>query len=270
MADLITSAGNPVVKRMRQLAERKHRRREGVFVVHGIQPVWQAVEAQADIEFLAVAPELLKYAPAARMVEEQEGRGVRVVRISADLFTRLADRDGPSGLAAVVRGRLRELDEIPVGSDTRLVVLHEVGNPGNLGTIIRTADATDTAGVILIGKATDPFDPAAVKASMGALFNVPIAHVTTADEFFSWAAEHGITVATTSAAADSNFWKIEYPTPLAILLGAEGPGLPPDVLERGDLRLHIPMTGTAESLNLAVSAGVLLYEAWRKTGGPQG
>lgn len=270
MADLITSTGNPVVKRMRQLAERKHRRREGAFVVHGIQPVWQAVEAQADIELLVVAPDLLKYAPAARMVEEQEERGVRVVRISADLFIRLSDRDGPSGLAAIVRGRLRQLDEIPVRPDARLVVLYEVGNPGNLGTIVRTADATDTTAVILIGKATDPFDPVAVKASMGALFNVPVAHAATAEDFLSWAGEHGITVATTSAAAETNFWHMEYPTPLAIMLGAEGPGLPPDVLARGELRLHIPMVGTAESLNLAVSAGVLLYEAWRKTGGPQG
>ncbi|MFB8084928.1 TrmH family RNA methyltransferase [Streptomyces sp. NPDC055992] len=270
MADLITSTGNPVVKRMRQLGERKHRRREGAFVVHGVQPVWQAVEGHAEIEMLVVAPDLLKYAPAARMVEEQEERGVRVVRISSDLFIRLSDRDGPSGLAAIVRGRLRKLDEISVEAGTRLVVLHEVGNPGNLGTIVRTADATDTAGVVLIGRATDPFDPAAVKASMGALFNVPVAHVETADEFFSWAAEHGISVATTSAAAESNFWDMEYATPLAIMLGSEGPGLPPDVLERGDVRLHIPMVGTAESLNLAVSAGVLLYEAWRKAGTPQG
>ncbi|MCW5254642.1 TrmH family RNA methyltransferase [Streptomyces sp. SHP 1-2] len=270
MADLITSTGNPVVKRMRQLSERKHRRREGAFVVEGVQPVWQAVEAGAGIEVLVVAPELLRYEPALRMVREQEERGVRVVRVGAGLFTRLSERDGPSGLAAIVRGRLRELDEITVRPDSRMVVLYEVANPGNLGTIVRTADATDTAAVILIGKATDPFDPAAVKASMGALFNVPVAHAATADEFFSWAADRGVTVATTSAAAESNFWTIGYPTPLAILLGAEGPGLPAEVLERGDIRLHIPMVGTAESLNLAVSAGVLLYEAWRGAGGPQG
>jgi TrmH family RNA methyltransferase len=262
MPDLITSAANPLIKRVRQLGDRRHRRREGAFVVQGAQPVWQAVEAGAGIEVLIVAPDLLRGQAAAK-VAEQEARGVRVARLSAELFGRIADRDGPAGLAAIVAASLRGLDAIEVRPDSVFVALHEVGNPGNLGTIIRTADAAGAAGVILLGASTDPFDPAAVKASMGAVFSVPLA-ATSPEEFLRWCRQGEISVAVTSGTGSGVFWDTALPLPVAILLGSEGTGLPADLLAAGDLRLRIPMTGTAESLNLAVAAGVLLYEAWRQ------
>jgi len=261
MTDLISSAANPVVKRMRLLGDRKQRRREGAFVVEGIQPVWQAVEAGADVEVLVVAPALLGGSPAEQMVAGQEAAGTRVARVTGELFARLSARDGPSGLAAIVRARVPGLAGLPVTPDAVFVALHEVGNPGNLGTIIRTADAAGAAGVVLVGPAADPFDPAAVRASMGALFAVPVARAADPAELFAWAAGSGVSVTTTSAKAERSFWEARYPRPLALLLGAEGAGLPDDVLAAGDAQVRIPMTGTAESLNLAVAAGLLLYQA---------
>lgn len=264
MPELITSAANPLVKRIRGLAERKQRRREGVFFVEGLQPVWQAVEAGATIELFVVAPDLLVSERARELLAAQEARGVRVAHLAASIFTSLSDRDGPTGLGAIVRARLARLEELPVREDAPLVALHRIGNPGNLGTIIRTADATGAGGIILLGETTDPFAPAAVKASMGALFALPIAHTTDPEQFFAWAAERGVAIVTTSARATDEHWGIRYPRPLAILLGSEGDGLPPDLLARGDLRVRIPMAGTARSLNLAVAAGVLLYEIRRQ------
>ncbi|HEY2307071.1 MAG TPA: RNA methyltransferase [Streptosporangiaceae bacterium] len=262
MTELISSAANPVVKRMRLLGDRKHRRREGAFVVEGIQPVWQAVEAGADVEVLVVAPDLLG-SRIAGMVAAREAAGVRVARLTGELFARVSARDGPSGLAAIVRGRVPGLASLPVTPDAVFVALHEIGNPGNLGTIIRTADAAGGTGVVLIGAAADPFDPAAVKASMGALFAVPVARAADPAQFFAWAAGSAVTVVTTSAQARTSFWEAGYPRPLALLFGAEGAGLPGDVLAGGDIQVRIPMTGTAESLNLAVAAGLLLYQARR-------
>jgi TrmH family RNA methyltransferase len=262
MTELISSATNPLVKRIRLLGDRKHRRREGAFVVEGIQPVWQAVEAGADVEVLVVAPDLLG-TRAASMVAAQEAAGVRVARLTGELFARVSARDGPSGLAAIVRGRVPGLATLPVTPGAVFLALHEIGNPGNLGTIVRTADAAGGTGVVLIGAAADPFDPAAVKASMGALFAVPVARAADPAEFFAWAAGSAVTVITTSAMARTSFWEAGYPRPLALLLGAEGAGLPDDVLAAGDLQVRIPMTGTAESLNLAVAAGLLLYQARR-------
>jgi RNA methyltransferase, TrmH family len=267
MAELISSAANPLAKRVRALAGRKHRRREGAFVVEGVQPVWQAVSSGAEIETLIVAPDLLRGSPALAMVAEQRARGTRVARLTRDLFERLSDRDGPSGLAAIVRWPVLALPDLAVGPDAVFVALHEIGNPGNLGTIIRTADAAGAAGVVLLGDTTDPFAPAAVKASMGALFSVPVAHAGVPGELFEWARARGVSVAATSAHAGSEHWSTSYPAPLALLLGSEGEGLPADLLEWGDLRVRIPMVGSADSLNLAVAAGILVYEVRRRRAG---
>ncbi len=263
MTDIISSAANPLVKRMRLLADRKHRRREGAFVVEGIQPVWRAVEAGWEIETLIVAPDLLAGSPAVGMVAEQEAKGARVARLSRDLFLRLSGREGPAGLAAIVRARYRGLHDLAAAPDAVFAALHRIGNPGNLGTIIRTADAVGASGVVLIGDCADPFAPTAVKASMGSLFAVDVAHVPGPGAFFGWATANGIQVLATSGAAGSEHWSTRYRPPLAVLLGSEGDGLPDDLLARADLRIRIPMTGTAESLNLAVAAGVMLYEVRR-------
>jgi RNA methyltransferase, TrmH family len=268
MAEVISSAANPLVKRVRALADRKHRRREAAYVVQGIQPVWQAVEAGAQFEVLIVAPDLLRHAGAAAMVAAQEAAGVRVAQLSAELFGRIADRDGPSGLAAIVRSAPVPLAELAVDAGSLFVALHSAGNPGNVGTIIRTASAAGAAGVILIGPSADPYDPVAVKASMGALFSVPVVTVESAAEFLDWARGRAVTVAATSARGSVSCWDAELPLPLTVLLGSEGAGLPDDLLAAADLRVKIPMTGTAESLNLAVAAGILLYEVRRRTAFP--
>jgi TrmH family RNA methyltransferase len=272
MAEVISSAANPLIKRVRLLADRKHRRREGAFVVQGIQPVWQAVEAGADIETLIVAPDLLRPPAATAMVFDQEQQGLPVARVSADLFTRIADRDGPAGLAAIVRARPVPLARLAATAGSVFAALHQVGNPGNLGTIIRTASAAGAAGVILIGPAADPYDPAAVKASMGALFDVPVAAAATEAEFLTWAADQRVAVLAAALGGERTLWEAEFTPPLAILLGSEGEGLPASLLDRVDSaagqRVRIPMTGTAESLNLAVAAGLLLYEVRRRTGLP--
>ena len=231
---------------MRLLGDRKHRRREGAFVVEGIQPVWQAVEAGADVEVLVVAPDLLGGSPAAGMVAAREAAGVRVARLTGELFARVSARDGPSGLAAIVRGRVPGLASLPVTPDAVFVALHEIGNPGNLGTIIRTADAAGGTGVVLIGAAADPFDPAAVKASMGALFAVPVARAADPAEFFAWAAGSAVTVVTTSAKARTSFWEARLsPAPRPAARGGRGraagrragrrgpPGADPDDRHRG-------------------------------------
>jgi TrmH family RNA methyltransferase len=265
MTEVISSAANPLVKRVRALADRKHRRRESAFVVQGVQPVWQAVEAGADIEVLLIAPDLLHHRGALDMVDAQEAHGVRVARLTADLFGRIADRDGPAGLAAIVRASAASVANLVVPQGGLIAALHEPGNPGNVGTIIRTASAVGASGVILIGPSADPYDPVAVKASMGALFSVPVAVAESGAEFLAWAAAAGVTVAAASGRAALSCWDAPWKLPLVLLLGSEGTGLPADMLDAADLQVAIPMTGTAESLNLAVAAGVLLYEVRRRT-----
>lgn len=263
--EVISSAANPLVKRVRLLlADRRARRREGAFVVEGVQPTWRAVEAGWDVDVLLVCPDLLAGSPAVGLVEELAARGTRVAHLSKDLFERLSERDGPAGLAAVLRARTTQLADLPLPPDALVVALHRVHNPGNLGTVVRTADAVGAAGVVLVGDTADPYAPAAVKASMGSLFAVPVARAQSLESFSQWASGVGVTVVATSGYATGAHWDVEYPAPVAVLLGNEGDGLPQAAVDAADVVVRIPMTGTAESLNLSVAAAVMLYEVRRR------
>lgn len=262
MSALITSAANPTVKRVRALADRKQRRRQNAYVVEGLQPVWRAVTAGAPIETLVYAPELLHNEAALAMVAEREAAGVQVVRVSADIFQRLSERDGPAGLLAIVSGGLAMLNDLVVTADSVFVVLHELNTPGNIGTIIRTADAAGAHGVILLGATADPLAPAAIKASMGSLFAVPVVAVATEAELLAWAAD--LYVVALTGAGSTELWQAELPRPLLLLLGNEGAGLTDSLIEAADSRVRIPMEGTAESLNVAAAAAVVLYELKRR------
>lgn len=266
--ELISSAANPLVKRVRRLAEARDRRREGAYVVEGVAPVWQAVDAGAPIEQLLVAPELLGTSPASTMVAEQEARGVRVARLTSELFARLSDRDGPSGLAAIIRTRTRSLAELDVEPGGFFVAAHEPANPGNLGTIVRTAEAFGAAGLVLSGHGVDPYAPPAVKASMGSLFHLPIARADTIEDVFDWAAGHRIATVTTSTRADTTLDEAVLRPPLLVVLGPERTGLSDEALARGDHVVRIPMDGRATSLNLAVAAGILIHEVRRRLDRP--
>lgn len=259
---VITSAANPVAKRVRALANRRTRRAESAYVVDGVQPVWRALGSGTRIETLltvVAAPG----SPVSRLVEQAENAGVPITWLSAELMQRLSGRAAPSGVMAIVRGQVAALDSIRPATDAVIVGLHRVANPGNLGTVIRTADAVGADGVVTIGPSADPLSPAAVKASMGGLYGVAVAHAETLDEFFAWTSARGLRLLTTSPRAPTSHWDADWTPPLALLLGSEGEGLPADAAGRGDPQVRIPMTGAASSLNLAVSAGVLLVEARR-------
>ncbi|MGQ0483154.1 MAG: TrmH family RNA methyltransferase [Pseudonocardia sp.] len=261
----ITSAANPVVKRVRALADRRARRREGAFVVAGVQPVRCAVEAGWELETLLVVPDRLPES-AAGMVADRRAAGTAVVELAESLAARLSERDTPPGLLAVVRCRDAAVPEA-VGPEDVFVALDRVANPGNLGTVLRTADAAEAAGVILLGDTADQYAPAAVKASMGSLFAVPVCRMPDAEALFGWAGAVGASVVATSGYAERAHWAGTYRTPTVLLLGNEGEGLPAEVLARADHTVRIPMGGTAESLNLAVAAALMLYEVRRPVAG---
>lgn len=263
MVEIISSAANPLAKRVRALANRKARRTSGSFLVEGIQPVWQAVEAGADIEVILVAPELIAGTSAPKLVSAQRAAGVPIARLTAELFERLSDRRRPSGLAAIVRFRASSLARQPVQRDSLFVVLHEVHNPGNLGTIIRTAVSAGAQAVVLLGSSADPYSPESVRASMGAIFAVPVVQLSDPATFFDWAAAHRLPIVGTSPSAPHSHWAVDYRLPAALLVGNEQHGLPPDARARADILVRIPMVGTTESLNAAIATAIMLYEMRR-------
>ncbi|HET9090824.1 MAG TPA: RNA methyltransferase [Acidimicrobiales bacterium] len=255
---VITSPANPLFRRLRLLAT-SSRRKGSSFFFEGVQPVWRAVEAKAPVELVVVAPELVQGTPAERLVEEAEAAGIASAYLSGELFARLSGRDGPSGVAAVCDGHVASLEDLVPGSDDVVLVLHEVANPGNLGSIVRTADAGGAAAVVLSGRTADPFSTTAVKASMGSIFSVPVVRAATAEEVFHWAGRHGVRTLTTSAHASTSYLDTSSARPVAVVFGSEGEGLGAALLGLGDEQIRIPMVGSASSLNLSVSVGIVLF-----------
>lgn len=261
---MITSHRNPLIKRIRKLRRKKYRQEEGAFFIEGIRVVLTALEQGAPIDTLVYAPELLTSDVALATVAEQEAKGANVVQLAQDVFEAISERDNPVGLGAVVRVQLQSLETLPVPEDAIYVALDSISDPGNLGTIVRTIDGVGGSGLIIVGHSADPFHPTAVKASMGAIFTVPIAEVGSIEQLWQWAEERGLHTIATSAKAPHSFWEAPFHFPALLLLGSEGEGLAPDALQRAELAVSIPMYGSASSLNLAVANGLLLYELRRR------
>lgn len=261
MPERITSPSNRLLKHARRLRQRKHRDAEGVFLVEGIAPTWQALE-HAEVEVLFYSPELLTSERALDLVRRAEEHA-RVAEVTSDAFATLSDREHPVGIGAIVRARTLRLRDLEVAAESVFVALHEIGNPGNLGTIVRTADAAGAAGVIAIGEGTDFWHPNALRSSMGTVFTTPLVAVDRPRDAITWARDNGLTVVTTTAHTEIEHWSTTYSTPALLLFGSEGHGLSQELLDQGDVAVRIPMRGTATSLNLAVSVGVLLYEMSR-------
>jgi len=259
---IITSLANPTIKALRALKQRKARDEQGRYLIEGIRPVAEAIQCGAPLEMLIVAPDLLSSAFAHDVITTYAAEGGKILTVSAAVFTSLTEKEHPQGLAAVGYIRYTTLSELPPAA-VGWVALVEVADPGNLGTILRTADGAGFSGVILVGTTTDPFDPAAVRASMGALFSQPIVRTDWRD-LLAWCRQRQITLVGSSDRGACDYRTAPYSRPLVLVLGSERHGLSDEQLADCDLVVRIPMRGRSDSLNLAVAAGILMYEITRQ------
>ena len=268
----ITSLQNPRIKAIRALSQRKRRQETGLFFAEGIRLVGEAVQTGANVETLVVALDLLRSDFGRDTVRRAREEGVEILEVGAEVFRTLSGKDGPAGIGVVARQRWTALDDAGVrlgggsfpndataAATLGWVVLEDVGNPGNLGTILRTCDATGATGVILLGATTDPYDPEAVRGSMGAVFSQQIVR-SSLEALIQWKRRTGIPMVGTSDAASADYRSADYAPPLLLCLGGEQHGLSRAVMDACDTVVRIPMAGRADSLNLAVAAGVMLFE----------
>lgn len=262
---MISSTQNPLIKTIRKLIkERKAREEAGQFVVEGIQGVVEAVDRNVPLHTILYAPDILTSAIANQAIERARQRGVRVETVTAEVFASLSERDHPIGILAIASRPSTAIAATLLPPETLLVALYETSDPGNLGTIIRTADAVGAHGVLLVGNTVDPFHPAVVKASAGTIFTVPLIRLPDLATLQTWSIERGLTLVASTDKATASYWEAEYPQPLVVLMGAEAQGLPPDFLSTLPYTIRIPMHGAADSLNLAVATGLILYEIKRR------
>ncbi len=260
---MITSTANSRVKDIRRLRRRKERERTGRFYVEGIRLVGEAADLAAPVETCVVAPQLLTSEFGQEIVDRLVHRGATRLEVSAEVFRSVSDKDGPQGIAAVVHQQWHRLDDVEPGEELCWIAVEAVQDAGNLGTILRTSDAVGAAGVILLGDATDPHDPGAVRASMGAIFTQRLVRATVG-ELLAWKRRHGALVVGTSDAASQDYLTAEYHRPLVLFMGSEREGLPAEDIALCDVVVRIPMLGHSDSLNLAVSTGVMLYDILRR------
>lgn len=260
---MITSQSNQNIKLIRSLRQRKERERTNLFFVEGIRLVGEAVQLQASVETVVYAPELLTSQFGQELVAIQQKQGVSCLEVSADVFKSLSLKEGPQGIGAVVYQRWEILDNIQSSRELCWVALESAQDPGNVGTILRTSDAVGSAGLILLDNSTDPYDPAALRASMGAVFSQRLVRTTFA-EFAGWKKQHRYQVVGTSDKGAEDYQAVRYPQPLILLMGSERQGLAPAQQNLCDTMVKIPMVGRSDSLNLAVATGIVLYEIFNQ------
>ena len=260
----ITSLANPLIARVRRLQENaRYRQKEQAFFAEGVPIVSTAIANRASMETLMYSDELLTDAEGRVALARQQTEGVCCVAVSEKVFRAVSQRNNPDGLAAVCRTMWHDLDGLAVRPSDVFVAAESVSDPGNLGTILRTMDATGAAGLILVGHGANPFHPRTVRASRGTLFTVPMCHVLDMEAVFKWAHVHDVQSIATSAHAERSFWATTYPFPVLCIFGNENRGLDAATMKAADRLVTIPMVGTASSLNISVSVSLVLYELTR-------
>jgi RNA methyltransferase, TrmH family len=261
--ETITSTSNQRVKHLVRLRSRRHRDAEGRFLIEGYRELTRAVDAGIDIEEVGFCPSLFLGSNEPALLSAAEAAGANLVEFSDEPFRKVSYRDRPEGLVAVARQFATGLDRLRVDGEPLLLVVESIEKPGNLGTMLRTADATGVDAVIVADPTTDPFNPNVVRASIGCLFSVPLG-VASTDETIRWLDARGIPLVATTPFADRLHWRADYSGSCAIAVGSEQYGLSDDMLDASAERVRIPMHGSADSLNAAMAAGVVLYEAVRQ------
>ncbi|WP_336965852.1 RNA methyltransferase [Sphingobium aquiterrae] len=253
----ITGFSNPLVKRVRSLREKKHRKQEGLFLAEGLRILTEARDE-------GVLPEMLFHAGtthplALDLIAEMEAAGGEVIVTTPDILSKISGKDNPQAVVGVYRDRLTPLDALDRNKADIWIVAQSLRDPGNLGTILRTGDAVGAGGLILVDDCVDPFSVESVRASMGALFTQSI---TTArwDEFLAWLRAGSGQLIGTSLHTDTDYQAPRYESPAFLLVGNEAQGLPRDYEKQCDLLVKMPMMGRADSLNAAVATAVMAYE----------
>ncbi len=260
----ITSLSNPRIKSIRKLKDRKEREQAGFFWIEGLHIVAEAAQTGADLETLVIAPDLLTSAFGRDLARDQKARGVEVLEVSDEVFQSLSQKEGPQGMAGLVRQHWETLENLRLDRDW--VALDSIADPGNLGTILRTHDSVGGSGLILLDHSTDPYDPSCVRASMGAIFSQRLVKASFS-EFAAWKKSLGYHLIGTSDKAAQDYAEVSYPQPLILLMGSERQGLSGDALGICDEVVAIPMSGRSDSLNLAVATGVVLYQIYNQRRG---
>jgi TrmH family RNA methyltransferase len=262
-AEIITSLKNPRVKQLVKLRDRRLRDEADVFLVEGYREIRRALEKKVPLHELYYSPEWFLGENEPALIAQAQAAGAKLFELTRAAFAKIAYRERPDGLMAVVPQWHRTLDGLALSPVPFLLVIEAIEKPGNLGTIMRSADAAGVDAIIVCDPVTDIFNPNVVRASTGVLFAIPLV-VAESTETQAWLREKKIRTVATTPAAETLYTGADLRGPLAIVMGSEQFGLGEFWLKKADLRVRIPMAGQADSLNVAMATLVTLFEAVRQ------
>jgi TrmH family RNA methyltransferase len=264
----ITSASNSRIKKAIRVRERKPAEGYNRFVVEGPKIIEMALAAGAEISEVFFTDHFTAKKEGEELIRLLSKITTDIYRVADHVFAKLSDTETPQGIAAVASYPVLSLDSLSFSATSLSVVLDRIRDPGNLGTIIRTADAAGVEAVILLEGTCDAFMPKVIRATAGSIFNVPLA-LANDNQFMAWRQKHGIKIAVTAADAPRSVFDADLRGPVAFVFGNEGSGVRDAIKDSADLIVKIPLFGKAESLNVAMSAAICLYEAVRQRKGKQ-
>lgn len=264
VSNLITSRQNQYLKLVKSLHLKKNRDQHRLFVVEGVRSVEEAVTAGEKIQFALFTEKLIEDARGLRLVEEIKNTGTRIWQVEENLLKDVAGTENPQGIVAVVSMKHYQLEDLAVKKDSMLLLIDGIQDPGNLGTMIRTACAAGAAGIILLKGTVDQYNSKVVRAAMGTLFQVPIVCSDNNRQVLSLLRAGNFRVLVADVSGDFSYEQVNVKGNLAWVLGNEANGPEKFWIEHGDACVRIPIYGPAESLNVAVAAGILLFEAAKK------
>ena len=261
---IITSPANARLKSLLALRRRRAREDAGLTLIEGYDELSLALDAGVVPRTVYHCPELMLDPTVQQdVLVRAQALGSDTQQLGRVAFEKVAYREGPDGFLAVVDSVVRTCADLSVGRAPLALLCQGVEKPGNLGAMLRTADAAGVEAVVAVDPVTDWSNPNLVRASKGTVFSVPVASAGTA-EALDWLSEHGIALAATTPDTDLDYTDVDYTGPIAIAVGAEKYGLTDAILAAATYRISIPMAGRANSLNVATSAAVVIYEAVRQ------
>lgn len=268
---IISSLDNPKVKKLIALREKRERDKTSLFLIEGYREITRAIQGKVAITELYICPELFLGENENALIDTLKRQGALLIHCTSKVFHKISYRDRPDGLVAVAKTMKHTLSFLEKclewrckGTSSPLFIVAEaIEKPGNLGTILRSADGAGADGVIVCDRCTDIYNPNVVRASVGTLFTLPVIETTSTDALL-WLRAHGINILAATPHTETLYTSVDLKKPVAIAVGAEQIGLSDLWMQEAHFKVKIPMRGVADSLNVAMATTILLYEATRQ------
>jgi TrmH family RNA methyltransferase len=260
MTKVISSANNSFIKQLYQLKEKsRERKKSGLFLIEGKRELSLAIKGEYKVETLLFFPELFSEIEAKSL----SSYGIEIIEISKEVFQKLAHRDTTEGVIAVVKSKNHELESLKLESKNPLILVAEAPEkPGNIGAILRTADAAKVDAVIIANPKSDLYNPNIVRSSVGCVFTTEIA-MASSNEVISFLQKYNFNIFSAILQESEPYHTQDYTLPTAIVVGTESTGLTKDWRDVATQNISIPMQGVIDSMNVSVAAGILIFEAKR-------